>query len=506
MKTDKQIINVKHNYQRVRVRFAPAPTGYLHVGSVRTALFNWLFARANDGDMILRIEDTDIERSAAVYEEDILAGLRWLGLDWDEGPDIGGTHVPYRQSERGDLYTRRAMDLIERGEAYYCFCSEEELAARREAMLAAGKTPRYDNSCRALSRKEVERRLNEGSVPAVRYRVEPSKEQDAEYGILNNEYHECVVKDLIKGEVSFRLDEIGDFIIMKSGLKPAFIFAGVVDDALMGITHVVRGEDHLSNTPRQILLYRALGFGLPQFAHIPLILGPDRSKLSKRHGATSVIQFREEGYLPEAFFNYLSLLGWSPSETDLEILPRQRVVEDFSLERISSSPAVFDTDKLKWMNGQYIKQAPAHCLLKLALPYLHQAGLMAADDSQFTEEWLLEVVELVRTSIDLISRIPDEVSFLFTAMPEMTAEAEEILAVEASRTALNACISAFARHEELQYDIIKSDLDDIVAATGLKKRQLFQPLRAALTGRVHGPELVRIIALLGRDRVLQRLK
>jgi len=336
--------------------------------------------------------------------------------------------------------------------------------------------------------------------------VEPPQMRNAECGMRSEEYYECIVHDLIKGEVSFRMDEIGDFIIMKSGLKPAFIFAGVVDDVLMGITHVIRGEDHLSNTPRQILLYKALGFEPPQFAHMPLILGPDRSKLSKRHGATSIIQFREQGYLADAFFNYLALLGWSPSETDLEILPRHKAVEDFSLDRVSTSPAIFDTDKLKWMNAQYIKQAPAHLLLESALPYLHQAGLMAADDSQFTEDWLLEVMELVRTSIDLISRIPDEVSFLFTAAPEMTPEAIDLLGEEASRLALRSCTSAFARHEELLYDIIKSDLDEIVAATGLKKKQIFQALRAALTGRVHGPELARIIALLGRDRVLQRLK
>ncbi len=343
----------------VRVRFAPSPTGRLHVGNARTALFNWLFARGQDGTLILRIEDTDQERSTAESERTILDDLRWLGLSWDEGPDVGGAYAPYRQSQRAATYRDHADRLLGSGAAYYCFCSNEKLEADRQAMLAAGLAPRYPGTCRSLDPAESRSRVASGEHAALRFRV-PDRDNVA--------FH-----DLVRGVVTIGIDVIGDFVLLRSDGSPAYNFAVVVDDALMNISHVVRGEDHVSNTPRQILIYEALGYAPPAFAHLSLVLGPDHSPLSKRHGATSVTEFRERGYLPEALANYLALIGWSPG-ADEELLPVQELARRFRLDHVGHSAGVFDEQKLAWVNRHYLKLAEPARLVRLVTAYLAGVG------------------------------------------------------------------------------------------------------------------------------------
>jgi glutamyl-tRNA synthetase len=325
----------------IRVRFAPSPTGSLHIGGARTALFNWLFARHHGGSLILRIDDTDLARSTEESTRGILSALRWLGLDWDEGPDAGGSYGPYFQSQRLELYTKIAQELVDQGRAYYCYCTPEELAERRKQAMAEGKAPRYDGRCRELTSQERIQKENEGHRPAIRLRIPDAGE--------------TVVQDFFRGDVVFANDVLDDFIIIKSNGMPTYNFACVVDDAKMQISHILRAEEHLSNTPRQILIYQALGYPLPIFAHVPMILAPDRSKLSKRHGATSVEEFRDMGYLPEALINYLALLGWSP-EGEEEILSLPELVRQFTLERVGKTAAVYDVKKLTWMNGHYLNE------------------------------------------------------------------------------------------------------------------------------------------------------
>ncbi len=344
----------------MRVRFAPSPTGQLHVGNARTALFNWLLARGAGGTFILRIEDTDVERSTRESESAIVRDLRWLGLDWDEGPDIGGAHGPYRQSERLHLYQSYATELLSAGAAYYCFCSTAQLDAERQDALANGRPARYAGTCRRLSREQAAARIAAGERPAIRFRVP--------------EERDVVFTDAVRGDVRFQTDVIGDPIIVRADGTPAYNFAVVVDDALMEVTHVVRGEDHISNTPRQILLYEALGFAPPTFAHLSLVMGPDHSPLSKRHGATSVAEFRGKGYLPEALVNYLALIGWSPGGGD-ELLPIDELARRFSLEAVGHSAGVFDEEKLAWANRHYLKIADPTRLAELALPYFNEAGV-----------------------------------------------------------------------------------------------------------------------------------
>jgi nondiscriminating glutamyl-tRNA synthetase len=326
--------------KKTRVRFAPSPTGPLHIGGARSALFNYLFAEHTGGDLVLRIEDTDLERSKREYEDEIIASLQWLGLSWSEGVGVGGENSPYRQTERLDIYKKYAAELLEKGHAYYCFCTPEELEQEREDLLAGGEMVRYSGKCSRLTPAQVQEKLQAGIKPSIRFRAPQNKIY--------------IVNDLVRGQVSFESDNTGDFIIVKSDGIPTYNFAVVIDDVLMGITHVVRAEEHLSNTPRQLMIYDALNFPRPEFAHISLILGSDRQKMSKRHGATSLIQYREMGYLPEAMFNFLALLGWSP-EGEQEILPAADIIKGFTLHGIQK-PAVFDLDKLNWINQQYLKK------------------------------------------------------------------------------------------------------------------------------------------------------
>ena len=349
----------------VRVRFAPSPTGYLHIGGARTALFNWLFAHKMGGKLILRIEDTDTERLKEDSVSQILTSLKWLGINWDEGPEVGGDCGPYYQSERLDIYKKYADKLLEEGKAYYCFCSAADLEAQREKQRAAKQPFRYARTCRDLSAEEVQARIAAGEPYSVRVKIPVE-------GTIT-------VHDLIHGDVTFNMDQFDDFVIVKSNGMPTYNFAVVVDDHLMGMTHVLRAEEHLSNTPKQLLIYEALGWEPPKFGHMPMILAPDRSKLSKRHGATSVEEFRSQGYLAEAIVNYLTLLGWGPGD-ERELFTLQETVELFELEQMSKKAAIYDTKKLTWMNGQYLSELPLEKILPEAKPFFIKDGLV-------TEEW-----------------------------------------------------------------------------------------------------------------------
>jgi glutamyl-tRNA synthetase/nondiscriminating glutamyl-tRNA synthetase len=455
----------------VRVRFAPSPTGHLHVGNARTALFNWLLARRHAGVFILRIEDTDAERSTLASEQSILEDLRWLGLTWDEGPDVGGPHAPYRQSERLESYRDTADALLARGLAYRCFCTPAQVEVERQAALAGRQPPRYSGRCRALDPQESARRVAAGEAAAVRFVVPAAGE--------------VTFTDLIRGPIAVQAAQIGDPVILRSAGRPAYNFAVVVDDIQMAVTHVVRGEDHISNTTRQVLIYRALEAPPPAFAHLSLVLGPDHAPLSKRHGATSVAEFRDRGVLPEALVNYLALLGWSPGDGE-ELLPLEALAPRFDLTRASHSAAVFDPGKLAWMNRHYMNVAPPSRLAKEALPYFARAGFvtLGTDASLAYVESLLP---LAAGSVDRLDEIPARVSFLFEwdaarAGALVRAETDGARAVAAFAEALPP---EGARSRE----VFRAAVARVRDATGLRGRALLHPIRLALTAAESGPEL-----------------
>ncbi|MBP7776097.1 MAG: glutamate--tRNA ligase [Acidobacteria bacterium] len=462
----------------MRVRFAPSPTGHLHVGNARTALFNWLLARHHGGTYILRVEDTDRERSTVASEAAIKDDLRWLGLTWDEGIDATGDVGPYRQSERLDLYAAHTRDLVSRGHAYHCFCTPERLEAERQAALAAGAPPKYAGTCRALDPAVVARRMEAGEAPAVRLRVPPGR-------IVSFD-------DLVRGTVSFHTDVIGDPVIVRSDGIPAYNYAVVIDDALMRITHVVRGEDHISNTPRQMLIYEAFGWTPPAFAHLSLVLGPDHAPLSKRHGATSVAEFRGKGYLPEALANYLALLGWSPGEGQ-ELLPLDQLAARFELAAVGHSAGVFDEAKLAWVNRHYLKLATPERLVSLSLPYLEAAGWITGQPSIALSTWLTLVVPPLATSIDKLSDLPDRLRLLFAwdpvaalAHPDLGAEVRDPLVLAVARAFAAALAEAPALTTK---DSFRALAKQVSAATGAKGKSLFHTIRLVCTGEPDGPEL-----------------
>jgi len=469
----------------VRVRFAPSPTGHLHVGNARTALFNWLFARQAGGVMVLRIEDTDVERSEARFEAQLLDDLKWLGLDWDEGPDIGGSYAPYRQSDRIASYREHAERLLSEGKAYLCFCSQEELERDRAQRLANQQPPIYSGKCRALDPTEAQRRRAGGEAAAIRLRIPE---------------HPIRFHDIAHGMVEFSNEVVSDPIIIRSTGIPVYNYVVVVDDALMKITHVIRGDDHLSNTPKQVALYEALGWPVPQFAHLSTILGSDRERLSKRHGATSIANFRDMGVLPEALMNYLALLGWAPSGGTREIFTPDELKKEFSLERVTPSPAVFDMEKLYWLNRHYIKQSPPERIEKLAEALFISAGSLPENPDEQVRTWFGKVVALLVPSVNKLDELPERAALIFcydAAEAVNSPENAEVLAAPKSREVL----AAFARQVEsdsapLTPERFKVIMNEVKAQTGAKGKELFHPVRIALTGSHSGPEFDKLIPIL----------
>lgn len=475
------------NMSKIKVRFAPSPTGPLHIGGARSALFNYLFANHQGGEMVLRIEDTDLERSKREYEEEIITSLRWLGIEWTEGIDIEGENGPYRQTERLSVYQEYAQELLDSGLAYYCFCTEEELEAERQDLLAKGQLQKYSGKCRNLSSEEKKAKLEQGIKPAVRFQVPGRKLY--------------IVDDLVRGRVSFESDDIGDFIIVKSDGIPTYNFAVVIDDVLMGISHVIRAEEHLSNTPRQLMIYDALNLRRPEFAHISLILGTDRQKMSKRHGATSLIQYREMGYLPDALFNFLALMGWSP-EGENEILSPEEIASAFTLDRVAKSPAVFDLDKLNWINQQYIKKLEIKELAAQVKPYLKDS-VWNEQLNELDEKRYELMVGAVRDHLVSLGDIRAEVEVFLTDLAYED-EARQLLLEEEVLPVLEAFRDGLM--EELAPEEIKSYLKRLTKELKLKPKNVFMPLRCALSGRTHGPDLPSMISFWGREESLRRLE
>ena len=476
----------------MRVRFAPSPTGPFHIGGARSALFNWLLARKTGGKLILRIEDTDLERSSRESEENIKNALKWLGIDWDEGIDIGGEYGPYRQTERLPIYAEYTERLLASGKAYRCYCTDQELDAERQKLMAEGQTPRYLGKCRQLTAADEAALLAEGRKPTVRFRVP--------------ENQDITFQDAVRGTVSFDSNGIGDYVIVKSDGIPVYNYAVVLDDALMKITHVVRAEEHLSNTPRQILLYQALGLPLPIFGHVSLILGKDRSKMSKRHGATSVEQYKALGYLPEALVNFLALLGWSPVG-EQEIFSSAELIELFSLDHVAKNPAVFDIDKLNWINSQYLKRLDLGTLTDMALPHLREAGLIEAELTAERKAWVTQVVGAVRDYISFAAQIPEHAAVFF--QDEITMENDEtadVLRDPDVPQVMEAFLNKLAAMDPVDGEQVQAALKAVGKELKLGGKKVFMPVRVALTGKMHGPELIALIPLLGVARTTARIR
>jgi len=486
----------------LRVRFAPSPTGYLHVGGARTALFNWLLARRHGGVFVLRIEDTDAERSSDEMVEGILDGLRWLGLDWDEGPKIGGEHSPYFQSQRFDRHRQMAAELVAKGHAYYCYCTPDELKARREAAEKIEGGWKYDRVCCALAPDEVAKREAAKMPRAVRVKVPPGSTK---------------FDDLVHGPIEFDHANIEDFVILRSDGLPTYQLSVVSDDVEMRITHVVRGDDHISNTPKQILLYRAIGAELPRFAHVPLILGPDKKRLSKRHGATSVTEYERQGFLPEAMVNFLALLGWSPGD-DRELFAKDDLARAFALEGISGGNAVFNLEKLEWFNQQYLMRLAPDDLALRVKPSFEAAGLWndaflpgkrsanLSGEREDRHAWFFAVLELFRPRAKRLGDFAVQGRFFFTDQIEYDpAAVDKHLRAAAMDEHLDALGAAFAELESFDAASIEAVLRALADARGVKAASLIHGVRVAVTGKTVSPGLFDVLALLGRDRVRRRM-
>ncbi len=472
--------------EKVRVRIAPSPSGNLHIGTARTALFNFLFAKKTGGKYVLRIEDTDLDRSSEAYKQNIFDSLKALGLNWDEGPDVGGNYGPYKQSERFDIYPKFAQMLIDKGYAYECFCSQEDLDKEHEIAEQKKIPYKYSRKCLNLTKEEKDALKAKGIVPSIRFKVEAK---------------ELIFNDLVKGELKFDTGLIGDFAIMKSNGTPTYNFAVVVDDMLMEITHVIRGEDHISNTPKQILIYEALGAKVPKFGHLGMILAPDRSKLSKRHGATAVSDFIKEGYLTDALLNFVALLGWAPSD-GVEIKSVDEIAADFRINEVSSSNSIFEYEKLNWMNGQYIKKMDISKLTDLAIPFLKEYDL-----NKYSRKQLEHIIEVTREPITLLKDLVFDTQYFFET-PNYT-EVKELLASDLSKDVLEKF-----RQDVLNYNFESAeDIHDKLADfrtyfkenKGYKPKETMWAIRAKLTGRTRGADMVAIIQILGKDEVIKRL-
>ncbi|UYO35785.1 glutamate--tRNA ligase [Bacillus zhangzhouensis] len=477
----------------VRVRYAPSPTGHLHIGNARTALFNYLFARSQGGKFIIRIEDTDQKRNVEGGEESQLRHLQWLGIDWDESIDKDGGYGPYRQSERNDIYKKYYDELLEKDLAYKCYCTAEELEAEREAQIARSEMPRYSGKCSHLSKEEEDKLIAEGREPSIRFRVPKGK----------------IIKfdDMVKGDISFETDGIGDFVIVKKDGTPTYNFAVAVDDHLMKMTHVLRGEDHISNTPKQIMIFHAFGWDVPLFGHMTLIVNENRKKLSKRD--ESIIQFIEQyknlGYLPEALFNFIALLGWSPVGEE-ELFTKEQFIDIFDVNRLSKSPALFDMHKLKWVNNQYVKALDLDQVVALTLPHLQKAGKVSEQLTEEESTWVRKLISLYHEQLSYGAEIVELTELFFKEQIEYNQEAKEVLAEEQVPEVMASFAGQLEQLESFTSDEIKAAIKAVQKETGHKGKKLFMPIRVAVTGQTHGPELPQSIELLGKETVLKRIK
>ena len=496
----------KTELKEIRVRIAPSPTGALHIGTARCALFNYLFAKHNNGKFILRIEDTDLERSDLKWTQDIIEGLKWLGIEWDEGPDIGGEFGPYKQTQRLDIYEKYLKQLLAEDKAYHCFCTEEELEDRRQEQMSRGLAPKYNGKCAHLSKEEIAKNIADGKSSVIRFRVESKKVK----------FH-----DLIRGDVEFDTGLLGDIVIAKDLRIPLYNFAVVIDDYEMKINHVIRGEDHIANTPKQILIHNALGFEIPQYGHLPLILAPDRSKMSKRFGSVSVSEYREQGYLPEAIINFMALLGWNPG-TEKEIFSLSQLEKEFSIEKVQKAGAIFNIERFNFINGLYIREKSIEKLTELCIPYLVNAKLIEEKNGSYTDGagesvtnlHLQRIIEVSKSRMKKLSEIVESSDFFFKdnliydknllQWQKMT-DGELIDSLSVSEKVLS---------EINKWDLANIEKELLLASQTLNadknypeknKGYLLWPLRAALSGKSFSPSPFEIAEILGKEKTLKRI-
>ncbi|WP_249872521.1 glutamate--tRNA ligase [Oceanobacillus saliphilus] len=476
----------------VRVRYAPSPTGHLHIGNARTALFNYLYAKHFDGKFIIRTEDTDEKRNVEGGEESQLKFLKWLGLEWDEGADIGGNYGPYRQTERLEMYNNYVNELLEKNLAYKCYMSEEELEAEREEQRANGQVPKYSGAHRDLSQEQIAAFEAEGRKPSIRFRVPAA---------TTYTFH-----DMVRGNITFESSDFGDWVIVKKNGIPTYNFAVAIDDHLMEISHVLRGEEHISNTPKQMMVYDAFDWKAPKYGHMTLILNEDRKKLSKRdeHILQFIEQYRNLGYLPEAMFNFISLLGWSPVGEE-EIFSQEKLIEIFDPERLSTSAAIFDQQKLKWMNNEYIKASELDAVIELAMPHLIQAGRLPEDMDEEKRTWAENVISLYREQLRYGAEIVELTELFFNEHISYDEETMEVLREEQVPEVLQVFTDKLIHLDEFTKDSIKAQFKATQKETGHRGKKLFMPIRVATTGQMHGPELPFAIELLGKEVILARL-
>ncbi len=483
----------------VRVRFAPSPTGYVHVGGLRTALYNYLFAKQKGGEYLLRIEDTDRTRYVEGAVEGIIEAMEWAGVVHDEGLILDedklvekGESGPYVQSQRLDIYKKYIKELIEDGHAYYCFCSKERLEEVREKQKAEGLTPKYDRHCRDISIKEANERIEKGEDYVVRLKLPDNREISFD--------------DVVKGIVTMNTDDLDDQVLIKTDGFPTYHFAVVVDDHQMGITHIIRGEEWLASTPKHILLYEAFGWKDPKYVHLPNILNKDKKKLSKRHGDVAVQDFRKKGYLPEALINYIALLGWNPEDNE-EVMSIDEMIEKFSLERVSKSGGVFDVDKLNWFNSHYIKIGDLDRLTKLAIPYLIESGLVEKGNVDAKFDWVKRIVKTAQERIEYLAQISDYAKGFFGEEVKLEGEdVKEVLKNEQVPRLLNIFKEKVNSAEEVNDEFGKKVFKMIQKESGIKGKNLYMPIRAALTGQLHGPDIDQVIVILGRENIVKRVE
>ena len=479
--------------KKIRVRFAPSPTGMLHIGGARTALFNWLYARHYKGTFVLRIEDTDQVRSTEEAVNVILEGMKWLGLDWDEGPGKGGEYSPYYQMQRLHLYQKYAEQLLKDKKAYYCYCTREELAESREKQARENKSLKYDRHCLNLSEEDKKRYEAEGRKPVIRLKI-PAKE--------------IAFNDLLRGEVTFDGGLLSDFVIMKSDGIPTYNYAVVIDDALMKITDVMRGDDHISNTPKQIVIYEALGFDVPKFAHIPMIMGQDHAKLSKRHGATSVMEYKKMGYVPEALVNYIAHLGWSSGD-EKEIFSKEELIKEFTLGKISKHAAVFSMEKLNWFNSEYLKKMSIDSLTKMLLPFLKEANYIENEESlsPAKNEYIKEVLKLMQGRIKNFPQFIDYADYFFVDKINIEPQAfDSVLNKEGVPGILRALEEELSALKYWDEKSIENAVREVASSLQIKGGKIIHPTRVALSGKKVGPGLFELMVVLGQDKTVKRLK